>query len=73
MTHPRRVLATAAMSVITLGSAGVAVAYISSADGVIHGCYAKAGGRPLLSPPAGTLRVIDSPSQTCTANDLALT
>jgi hypothetical protein len=55
-----------------LGTAGVAVASIPSSDGVIHGCYAKPGF-PGLSPPAGTLRVIDSPSQNCTANELALT
>lgn len=72
MKPSRRLAATSAVALFMLGTAGVAVASIPSANGVIHGCYAKAG-LPVLSPPAGTLRVIDSPSQKCTANEIALT
>lgn len=71
MKYPRRVLTTTAIGVIMLGTAGVAVASIPSANGTIAACYAKPG-LPLLSPPAGTLRVIDSPGQSCTGNEIPL-
>jgi hypothetical protein len=51
MNHPRRVLTTAAISVVTLGAAGVAVASIPSTNGVIHGCR---------STLTGAVRVIDT-------------
>lgn len=59
MKHPWRLPTTAAISVIMLGTAGVAVASIPSANGVIHGCR---------STLTGAVRVIDTDAgQKCQA------
>ena len=62
-----RKLAVVASFVLILG--GVAYASIPDAGGVIHGCYFTGGGGQV----SGSLRVIDSPTQSCTANETALT
>lgn len=41
MKISRRVITTAAIGVVMLGTAGVAVASIPDANGVIHACYLK--------------------------------
>lgn len=63
MTISRRVITTTAVGALALGTAGVAVASVPSANGVIHAC---------LSPP-GTVRVIDTDAgQTCRSNETPL-
>ncbi len=53
---------------VIVGVAGTAVvvATIPDGGGVIHACYRTSGGQ------AGSLRVIDSPTQACTSNEAAL-
>jgi hypothetical protein len=55
--------------VLSLGAA--AYAAIPDSGGVIHGCYQTSGG--LLTPPQGTVRVVDSAQgQSCRAGETAL-
>jgi hypothetical protein len=61
-TKTRWALAALAASVLALGG-GMAYASIPDAGGVIHACYAQKDG---------SLRVIDSPSQTCQSKETAL-
>lgn len=61
-TKTRWALAALAASVLVLGS-GMAHASIPDSGGVIHACYAQKDG---------SLRVIDSPSQTCQSKETAL-
>jgi hypothetical protein len=55
---PTRMLASVGIVALSLAG-GIASAAVPDPAGVIHGCYAKPG-LPILTPPAGTLRVIDS-------------
>src|SRR5438067_4131078 len=61
-TKMRWALVALAASVLALGG-GMAYASIPSSDGVIHACYTNKDG---------SLRVIDSPSQTCQSKETAL-
>jgi hypothetical protein len=61
-TKTRWALVALAASVLVLGG-GIAYASIPDSGGVIHACYAQKDG---------SLRVIDSPSQTCGSKETAL-
>lgn len=65
----RRVALTAAG--VTLAGAAIAGASIPDSAGVIHGCIAKSG-LPVVSPPPGSMRIIDSPAQHCASNETAV-
>jgi hypothetical protein len=51
------------LGVGTLAAAGVAIAGIPGADGVIHGCYQQ---------PKGALRIIDSAVDSCSRSETAI-
>lgn len=51
---------------MVIGGSAVAFAVIPDANGVIHGCYRTSGAQ------SGSLRVIDSPAQTCNSNETAI-
>ena len=69
----KRIIASGAVvGALALGIVGIAEASIPDASGVIYGCIAKAG-LPVLSPPAGTIRIIDSATQSCNNNENPIT
>jgi type VI secretion system secreted protein Hcp len=62
----------AGLSVVAVAGlvAGVAVATIPDSGGVIHGCMANGSG--LLGPAKGTVRIIDTATDKCQANETAV-
>jgi uncharacterized protein YjbI with pentapeptide repeats len=60
-------LLAAALGGVVIGGSAVAFAVIPDANGVIHGCYRSSGALA-----NGSLRIIDSPAQTCNSNETAL-
>ena len=63
VTHlTKGTLGLVVLCVLAVG--GIALASIPDGNGVIHGCYRNSSGHDL--------RVIDSPSESCTSNEVAL-
>jgi hypothetical protein len=68
----RKMLFPAAIVAAVLGGSVASAAIPDAATAEIHACYAGPG-LPLLTPPAGSLRVIDPATQHCYTNETPLT
>lgn len=69
--RPRPVISGIVGIAAVLVTATTAMAIIPDTNSVIHACYRTSG--PANGPIAlGTLRIIDSPSQTCDSNETAI-